>query len=188
MENVNGTNDTPRYSSRGHYDKRFIAQVVEEVLQGKPRSAVCQEYGINPLTLKNWLVNNKLGLDTMESKFFVSKQIKRSVVRAFMSGQMTMQQIRKAYGIKSACTVRDWARQFEQENDELGAVNDNREMNKNKPAQTASTPEQTELKALKKALADAELKVAALNTLIDVAEEQLNINIRKKPGAKQSND
>ena len=38
---------------------------------------------------------------------------------------------------------------------------------------------------LQQALQDAELKIAALNMLIDVAEEQLKINIRKKPGAKQ---
>ena len=39
---------------------------------------------------------------------------------------------------------------------------------------------------LKKALELAMLKVAALETLVDVAEEQFNIQIRKKPGAKQS--
>ena len=39
--------------------------------------------------------------------------------------------------------------------------------------------------ALKKALEEAELKIKALNTLIDVAEEQFKIAIRKKPGAKQ---
>ncbi|MBK7245556.1 MAG: hypothetical protein IPH98_17230 [Saprospiraceae bacterium] len=40
--------------------------------------------------------------------------------------------------------------------------------------------------ALEKALEEAELKIKALNTLIDLAEEQLNIDIRKKSGAKQS--
>lgn len=39
---------------------------------------------------------------------------------------------------------------------------------------------------LKKALELATLKVAALETLIDVAEDQLNIDIRKKSGTKQS--
>ena len=39
---------------------------------------------------------------------------------------------------------------------------------------------------LQKALQEAELKIKALNTLIDVAEEQLKIEIRKKSGAKQS--
>ena len=40
--------------------------------------------------------------------------------------------------------------------------------------------------ALQKALEEAELKIKALNTLIDVAEEQLKIDIRKKSGARQS--
>ena len=35
-------------------------------------------------------------------------------------------------------------------------------------------------------LQEAELKVKALNTLIDIAEEQFKISIRKKPGARQS--
>jgi transposase len=40
--------------------------------------------------------------------------------------------------------------------------------------------------ALQKALEEAELKLKALNILIDVAEEQLKIDIRKKSGARQS--
>ena len=39
---------------------------------------------------------------------------------------------------------------------------------------------------LQKALQQAELQIKALNTLIDVAEEQLKIDIRKKSGARQS--
>ena len=36
-----------------------------------------------------------------------------------------------------------------------------------------------------KELAEAKLKIAALETMIDIAEEQFKISIRKKPGAKQ---
>jgi hypothetical protein len=43
-----------------------------------------------------------------------------------------------------------------------------------------------EKEALKKALAEAQLKISALNTLIDVAEDQFKIRIRKKAGARQS--
>jgi transposase len=43
-----------------------------------------------------------------------------------------------------------------------------------------------ELRALQKALSEAQLKIKALDTLIDLAEEQLKINIRKKSGARQS--
>jgi hypothetical protein len=41
------------------------------------------------------------------------------------------------------------------------------------------------LKQLEKQLEDAQMKNIALETLIDVAEEQLKITIRKKAGAKQ---
>jgi transposase-like protein len=93
----------------------------------------------------------------------------------------------RAYGIKTEKTIKAWREQFEQENDELAFLND-REMKKKKLSQGSSTDSNQEIKALQKALEEAQLKVAALNTLIDVAEEQLKINIRKKPGAKQSND
>jgi transposase len=46
--------------------------------------------------------------------------------------------------------------------------------------------ENAEIEALKKALEEANMKNRALNTLIDIAEEQLKIEIRKKPGARQS--
>jgi hypothetical protein len=44
---------------------------------------------------------------------------------------------------------------------------------------------QKKLKAAEKQLEDARMRNIALDTLIDVAEEKLKINIRKKPGAKQ---
>ena len=44
---------------------------------------------------------------------------------------------------------------------------------------------QKQLKAMEKQLEEARMRNIALNTLIDVAETQLKIDIRKKPGAKQ---
>ena len=46
--------------------------------------------------------------------------------------------------------------------------------------------ENDDVKALQKALEMANLKIKALDTMIDIAEEQLKIDIRKKSGAKQS--
>jgi hypothetical protein len=44
---------------------------------------------------------------------------------------------------------------------------------------------QKQIKQMEKQLEDAQMKNIALETMIDVAEEQLKINIRKKPGPKQ---
>lgn len=45
--------------------------------------------------------------------------------------------------------------------------------------------QQQRIKELEKQLQDAQVKNIALETLIDVAEKDLKIDIRKKPGAKQ---
>jgi transposase len=67
----------------------------------------------------------------------------------------------------------------EKENSELEILMDTK-------ANHVPQEEDEEKKALRKALEEAELKIKALNTLIDVAEDQFKIPIRKKPGAKQS--
>jgi transposase len=59
-------------------------------------------------------------------------------------------------------------------------------MKKNQDKEKSFSDIERENTELKKALELAMLKVAGLETLIDVAEDQLNISIRKKSGAKQS--
>jgi len=44
---------------------------------------------------------------------------------------------------------------------------------------------QQRVKELEKQLQDAEIKNIALETMVDVAEKQFKLPIRKKPGAKQ---
>lgn len=66
-------------------------------------------------------------------------------------------------------------------------------MSKQKPQQVTAAGSESEeiarLKAenerLKQALAHEQLHVQALNTMIDIAERELKIPVRKKPGAKQ---
>jgi len=174
-----------RFSARGIYDKRFIVQVLEEIRNGVPRRQICDQYNIKMETLKNWIEKDRLGFGSEKINRTVPNQVKRSVVRAIENGRLTIREAQITHGIRSASAIRKWAKQFQQENDELAIVKDSG-MKKKKP--TNSTDNNQDIKALQKALEEAQLKVAALNTLIDVAEEQLKINIRKKPGAKQSND
>jgi len=79
--------------------------------------------------------------------------------------------------------LRHSAKRSLKENAEL-AVYDPFEM-KEKPT-VQPTLGDAERDALKKALEEAQLKISALNTLIDVAEDQFKIKIRKKAGARQS--
>ena len=80
-------------------------------------------------------------------------------------------------------TLNKWLKASLKENAELAAY-DPIDM-KGTSAEQAGLPD-PEKEALKKALEEARLKISALNTLIDVAEGQFKIRIRKKTGARQS--
>jgi triphosphoribosyl-dephospho-CoA synthetase len=95
---------------------------------------------------------------------------------------MTLGEAKIAYRLASQHHVKRYLRQAEKEKDELRRLSTL--MEKNEARSEAISSEDAE--ALRKALEEAELKIKALNTLIDVAEEQFKIPIRKKPGARQS--
>ncbi len=95
---------------------------------------------------------------------------------------MTLGEAKTAFNLKSVSHVRQHLRRADREKAELRRMATL--MNKNEARQEAVSSE--DAAALKKALEEAELKIKALNTLIDVAEEQFKIPIRKKPGARQS--
>jgi transposase len=80
-------------------------------------------------------------------------------------------------------TLNKWLKASVKENAEL-AAHDAFEM-KGTSTEQPGLPD-PEKEALKKALEAAQLKISALNTLIDVAEDQFKIRIRKKAGARQS--
>jgi hypothetical protein len=98
---------------------------------------------------------------------------------------MTIYEARIAYRVNSTVTITKWIKQIKRENAELVASNASLMANKKQNQQ----PDPDNKKALDEALRkleEAELKVKALNTLIDVAEEHFKISIRKKAGARQS--
>jgi transposase len=98
------------------------------------------------------------------------------VLRAIEAG-MSPREAATAHGIKNSGTVRTWVRQAKTENAELYT---NLPLVNPKEKQTDTDPA-----SLEQQLAEARLKIRALETMIDIAEEQLKIDIRKKSGAKQ---
>lgn len=171
----------------GHYNKEFISKVVGEVLKGKPKRVVQLKYGLKRSTLNSWLDDTDLAVDNRHIGPRVGIDLKRTVVRAVTSGRLSMREAMVTYGVKTTQTIDRWIKELEQENSDLVGSNE-AWMKKNKANKKDTTQASQDVKALQKALEDAQFKILALNTLIDVAEEQLKINIRKKPGAKQSND
>lgn len=166
-----------RSSKKQKFDKRLIEHVVRLEEQGVPRRALIKEYGMAECTLIDWV--QKYGSNLQKRKKYTTAE-RRSVVRAIEAG-MSIKQAQVTFNISYPSLIRSWVNKFKAENAELSVF---------KPIEvakkTADTSEDLELKALKKALEEANLKIRALDTMIDIAQEQLKIDIRKKSGAKQS--
>ena len=175
------TNYPERSSKYGHYDKRLILKIVKEVEEGLPRKEANRIYGLGKSSLDSWM--KRYGSDhyhqNQKRKSYTKLQ-KRTVVTAIEQGRMTVREAQVAYGLKTEKSIREWLRLYKGEKVDI-CIETRPEMAEQKPT---LQPPSTE--ALEKALKEAELKIKALNTMIDVAEEQLNIDIRKKSGAKRS--
>jgi transposase len=164
------------------FDKRLIKEIVLLDEGGLPRSAAVEKYGMVKSTLGLWMT-------TYGSKEYQSNKrcaypltLRRSVLRAVEAG-MTISQARTTFNVKSITAIKHWIKADQQEKYDLVG---------HQPAppmpRTPRTKSKDEVKDLQKALAEAELKIKALDTLIDIAEEQLKIDIRKKSGARQSQE
>ena len=160
------------------YDLLAVKKIVEAIEGGMPRRDIYVIYGLARSTVSLWM--QEYGSDGYKAgrKGQLNKAQKRSMIRAIREGRMTLQEAKLAYNMKSYTAVLTILRQ-DQEKSELEATMDTQD-------KAIPQGEDEEKKALKKALEEAELKIKALNTLIDVAEDQFKIPIRKKPGARQS--
>jgi transposase len=177
---------------RRHYDKSFILEIVESIERGTVRSAITKEFGIAKTVLSGWMRDYGSPAYHSSKKGHLSQQEKRTIVRAIEEGRMTIYEARAAYRVNSVVTITKWLKESKRENAELvhstQALMANKEQNQ-QPGPDSKLTLAEALKKLKESelkLEESELKVKALNTLIDVAEEQFKIPIRKKAGAKQS--
>jgi len=162
------------------YSRKIVLEAVCLAEEGIPRQEIRERFGLGITTLDAWLRTYGSEEYHRNKRKAYSKTEKRAIVNAVRNG-MSIREACIAYGLKSTTTVRDWLRQSDAEKFDLCEVVE--PMAKNKKEQ-----EPEDVAALRHELEMAKLKIEALNTLIDVAEDQLKIDIRKKSGARRSSN
>jgi transposase-like protein len=105
-------------------------------------------------------------------------EFKESVIKEVLDGIITKEEAKRRYGIRGSSAVLNWIRNFEY----TQSVN----MEKNKKTGKSLEELEAENARLKQELELEQLRTRALNVMIDIAENQFKIPIRKKSGAKQS--
>ena len=123
----------------------------------------------------------------------ISKAFKREVAIEYIQGGGTMQEIALKYNLPNLQTVSNWVRCYltpeEIQNKRLSLPQETQKDTSMPEKQDTSKDSmisalEQRIQDLEKLLKHSQLKCKALDTLIDIAEEQ-GIQIRKNSGAKQ---
>lgn len=179
METILDKKRDPLKRSRGsHYSVAFKKEIVRSIENGLSRNEVREMYDIRSTTLMDWITLYRTDFSAHAQRRRFKPSEKRSILRAYESG-MSISEINIAFGLKHG-TVYGWIKKIEAEKCDISDQHSFHDMAK------TTKSEDEDIVRLKKELAESQLKVKALETLIDVAEEQLKIDIRKKSGAKRS--
>ena len=114
------------------------------------------------------------------------EELKRKIAKEYLSGKASAGFLADEHGLRNKGVVKEFVKWYRRK-DELYVQNqDTMPTKKTLPYSTDDQSAQAQIKQLKRQLELSQLKVEALETMIDIAEEQLQIDIRKKSGAKQS--
>jgi transposase len=101
---------------------------------------------------------------------------KKQVVQEYRKGELTQVQLRAKYGIGGKSSILLWSRTY-------GNLRQRQKISMSKAAKNS---DKQRIKTLERLLKEAQLKVVAWETLIEVIKEEDGIDLLKKDAAKQS--
>jgi len=110
-----------------------------------------------------------------------SHAFKRKVVEEIESGKYTVGEVRKIYDIWGSETIDRWLKKFGRTHLLSRVIRVEMKDEKDKLKEL-----ERQKRELESALAQAHLKILSLETMIDIAEERFDIEIKKKSDTKAS--
>lgn len=164
-----------RKDFRTHFEKAEILEIVRKKEAGVSDRVLCRDYGMSNASILRWMHQYGSSAYIAGIKIMHTSQQIRPIVRAIQEGRLTERDAAAKCKV-SLATVKNWIKNFHEEEVDLSVPK------KDIMPIPAPPPDDT---GLLQELEAAKLKIKALETMIEVAEEQFKIPIRKKFGAKQ---
>ncbi len=123
-----------------------------------------------------------------EDRVYYNDVFKHRIIQEVLNGKISKEEARRRYGIKGKSAIEKWMRKFGY----TSKVDSIALRMKSKKIRSNTLPDDSqELKhriiELEKALEEAKLNSEFYSTMIDIAEKEFKISIRKKLFTKQSN-
>ena len=109
---------------------------------------------------------------------FYSESFKKEVIREITAGLLSKAEARRKYDIPGRSTIIGWIRKFDGKTTDYRRIMDYKKSDKEALIKR--------IRELERKLEDEQIRSEGLSKMIDIAEEQLKITIRKKSATKQS--
>lgn len=117
---------------------------------------------------------------------FYSDEFKMQIVQEYLNSDLTQPELLEKYSIRGSSSIINWMRKFGLKEASIRHRNNYTTiMSKGRKKTSQELSLETKVNELEKALEYEKLRTLALDTMIDIAEDKLNISIRKKSGTKQ---
>lgn len=159
------------------YPEETKQRIVKELEQGRLTVVeAMNRYGVHRKgTILDWLRKYSIVYREQQMQSRHSASVRRQAAFKIASGALSLEGASRQYRVGKE-TIKDWIKLY-------SCTTDNED---SMPKKKSSVPAASEeIKALEKQLAFMKLKVEGLETMIDIAERELKIDIRKKSGTKQ---
>jgi len=114
-----------------------------------------------------------------------SDEVKLQVLNEYLTTDVSQRELMQKFNIWGNNTIKKWMRKFGMTAPDQEQIIIHSVMVKETEKSAKEKELEARIKQLEKELEYEKLRVRALDTLINIAERDLKIPIRKKPGAKQ---
>ena len=122
-------------------------------------------------------------METKVNKF--TDDFKFMVVQDYLRGGISKEELKRKYNYNGNNNIYRWLRKFGVSKPSENPIEQHRVMPKEKQKSTSEQFLELKVKRLEEELKREQFKSKALNVMIDIAERELKVDIRKKSGAKR---
>jgi transposase len=164
-----------------YYAIHVVKQIVKEIEAGEISIEEAHDkYSVSRVTVVNWMKRHSVWNEDEYIHQRPPTELKRRVVQQIEQGILTRKEATKKYKVDST-TIGSWLKLY---SCEVKIILPKMQERAQQDIYEISLIEH-EKAGLKTAVTELKLKVAALETMIEIAEKEYKINIRKKSGTKQ---
>ncbi len=120
-----------------------------------------------------------------------TEEFKKKIISEYLESDLTKREILDKYGIRSNSAIQSWMRKYGisdpfGKKDYLGVINLDRLKKKPQPSELELEKKALEkrIRELEQKLAEEQIRTEMLTRVIEIAESDYKLNIRKKPNTK----